>query len=389
MAINVSADPIILTVVVYSTRSTFPPTPRDPLLDQTFNCQADLDNPNIPEVIVSLLGDWSNLGTTADFIGITLSQLGSFIKGVVVDASPISITIGFKSADVVTEISRRNWLKWSNIGNLDFTIGRDNIAGERPIDWRGWIYEIRKLGNKAAAYGENGVSFLVPVGNSYQLQTVYRVGLYSAGAVTGTEALHFFIDKNGQLWKLGETLELLDYSEFFSSMGDLVMSYDTKNDLIYICDGTYGFIYSIKSKSLGKGPVNITGVGLRDDTLYVASSGADAIVTPTFEICTDIYDMGTRKHKTIKSIEVGTDLTEDMQASIDYRISNKLAFSDIGWHPVTLDGVAYMACYGLEFRFKLRVANYEYFEIDYLNINGFIHNYSYTEHTLRSGFEQR
>ena len=110
---------------------------------------------------------------------------------------------------------------------------------------------------------------------------------------------------------------------------------------------------------------------------------------PAFEICTDIYDLGTRKFKTIRSVEVGTDLTENMEASIDYRVSNKIPFSNIGWHPVTLEGVAHMVCYGLEFRFRLRVQNYEYFEIDYLKLNGLIHNYSYTEHKLHSISERR
>jgi hypothetical protein len=387
MAISVTADPIEISLSIYSTRSTYPPAPVNPLLNQDFDCNEDSDNPDIPEISLGLTGVWLNKGIVADPITITLSIPSIFVPGILIDASPISIEASFKDADIVTEVTRKNWIKWSGIGNIDFTIGRDNVAGERPLDWPGWIYDLRKLGNKVIAYGENGVSILTPSDKYYGLETIYRIGLHSPQAVTGTDAVHYFIDRKGQLWKLEKTLELLDYSEFFSTLGDLIMSYDVENDLIYICDGTSGYIYSPKSRSLGSGPVNVTGIGTKDGALYVASAGT--ILTPTFELCTDIYDMGTRRFKTIQSIDVGTDLTETMEASIDYRVSNRVAFSSLNWTPVSLEGVAPLYCYGLEFRFRLRVQTYEYFELDYFKINGLIHNYSYTEHMLRSGFEQR
>lgn len=406
MSIDVTADPIVTTATIlgtdefwiavgtpintstslYAVRSQFPYAAINPALDMEFDCQLDYDNPDILEVIVTLTGGWFNVSVIADPIDVLASQQGEWIDGLLMDADPIVVTVSFKDADILLEVAKKNWIKWSDIGSLDFTIGRANVAGERPLDWAGWIYDVRKLGSKVVAYGENGVSILKPADKYYGLETVSRLGLYSFGAVTGTDKIHYFIDSKGQLWELGETLTLLDYSEFFSLMSDLIMSY-VENGVIYICDGTIGYVYSPLDKSLGSGPVNITGVGSKDGNLYLTSPAAVEI--PTFEICTDIYDMGTRKFKTIRSIEVGTDLTENMEASIDFRVSNKVSFSDIGWHPVTLEGVSTMYCYGLEFRFKLRVQTYEYFELDYLKINGLVHNYSYTEHTLRSISEQR
>lgn len=402
MAIDVMADPIEITATIlgtdefwiavgtpieistslYAVRSQFPYAPINPSLNQEFDCQLDSDNPEIPEVVATLTGEWFNLCLWADPIEVTALPIGEWIVGMLVDVDPIVITTSFKDADILLEATKKNWVKWSDIGNLDFTIGRANVAGERPLDWSGWVYDIRKLGDKVVAYGENGVSILKPADKYYGLETVSKLGLYSAEASTGTDKTHYFIDSKGRLWEFGETLTLLDYSEYFSLMSNLVMSYDIENNVIYICDGTIGYAYSPIDKSLGSGPINVTGIGSKDGNLYLTSP--TTIETPTFELCTDIYDMGTRKFKTIRSIEVGTDLTENMQASIDYRVSNKVAFSDIGWHPVTLEGVSYMTCYGLEFRFKLRVQTYEYFELDYLKINGLVHNYSYTEHTLRS-----
>lgn len=384
MAIDITADPAIITLSLYSTRSQFPPLPRDPTKDLTLDCQV-LDN--LPEVLVTALGDWLNINILADPIEITVTLEGRFPEGFTITSDPVIVTVSPQEATILLEAIKKNWIKWSGVGSLDFTIGQDNVAGERPLDWKGWIYEIKKLDNKLIVYGENGVSILTPHDKFYGLTTIRSVGIYSSRAVAGTDQVHFFIDKLGQLYRFEKELELLDYSEFFSTMNTLVMSYDMQNDLLYICDGIQGYIYSHRSRSLGAGPVNITGIGSQDGMLLVTSAGA--ITTPTFEICTDIYDLGTRKFKTIRSIEVGTDLTENMEASIDYRVSNKVVFSNIGWHPVTSDGVAYMTCYGLEFRFRLRVANYEYFELDYLKLNGLIHNYSYTEHKLRSVSERR
>jgi len=402
MAINVYSVPIDITLSVLGTpgfwyvdaaaieisfevqgiRTIWPPALRDPTLDQ----ELDLTGSELG-ISISIHGDWLNVGILADPIEVSVAPVGDFVSGVLVIADPVPIVFVIQDADIVLETTRKNWLKWSDIGSLDFTIGMSNVAGERPLDWSGWIYEIKKLENKVAVYGENGVSILTPTNKYYGLATIHRTGLYSQRSVVGTDEVHYFIDKNGQMWRLKDDLMLLDYSEFFSLMSDIVMSYDVLNNLIYICDGTYGYIYSPRTNSLGGGPVNITGVGTKDGELYVTSAGELAI--PTFELWTDIYDMGTRKFKTIRSIEVGTDLTENMEASINYRVSNRVAFSSLDWCPVTLEGVSSLPCYGLEFRFGLRVLNYEYFEIDYLKINGLIHNYSYTEHTLHSINERR
>lgn len=382
MAIDVTADPIVLTFDIYVTLSKWPPTERNFALDQTFDCRAE---DAIPEILVSLEGEWFRKCIVADPIVITLTQLGSLpgsTTGFIVAADPIEITVILKAAhsyiQTYTEALKSNWIRWSDVGHLNFTINRSNVAGERRTDWAGWIYDIKKLGDKVIVYGENGVSILTPSGNTYGLSTVHRIGLKSKQAVTGNDSTHFFIDNKGQLYSLSDSLQKLDYSEYLSVMSSPVMSYDTENELIYICDGTYGYVYSVGDKSLGKGPINLTGISSQGGTLYAVAPAT--IATPTFEICTDIYDLGTRNFKTVYSIEVGTDLTEYLQASVDFRVSNKGSFTTLGWHLVNPSGVAYIPCYGVEFRFRLKALSYEYFEIDYLTINGFINDYSHTKH---------
>jgi len=380
--IDVVADPIVVTIEQRGSWSAFPPAPVNISLNL-----AGVADPIL--VTVSVHGTWLNFGHIADPIVVIISQhgddvLGNLWSGLI----SITVTIGagqdLSGADLpsvpvmITAPPKSNWVKWSNIGHLDFTIWRDNIAGERPVDWKGWIYAIKKLESKVVVYGQNGVSILSPVGNVYGLQTIHPIGLRGKQAVCGSEFEHFFVDKNGRLFRHADKLDRLDYSEYLNTLAaSVVLSYDIENGLVYICDGTSGYVYSITDKSLGKGPGNVTGVGSQDGTLLVTSPAA--IVIPTFELCTDIYDLGSRKYKTLKSIEIGTDETLDLWATVDFRLDRREDFTTLAWRKVNPSGIAYIPCFGTEFRFRLKMLTYAYFELDYIKVNGVIHGYSYLD----------
>lgn len=311
---------------------------------------------------------------TRSFLSDSVSRLGvgsySLIKSVVFVSDNAISRIQIRSrGDIYAELCKANWVKWSDIGSLNFTISKSNVAGERPLDWKGFVYHLKKLKSKVVAYGQGGVSFLIPVDNVYSLQTIYRVGVKNKGAVAGNEDIHFFVDSLNQLWKLDQDLERLDYSEYISNMTDsIILSYDIENRLLYICDGIVGYVYGVDTKSLGLGPANITGIG----SLYIVSS--DNIEIPLFEICTDIYDFGTRKSKTIQSVEVGSNLTNHLYVSVDYRTNHQSDFKQISWFLVNPDGKAYPKCYGVEFRFRIKSLIYEQFKLDYIRVKGYIND---------------
>lgn len=372
--ITIFADPIEIIVTQRpSAFSSWPAAPRNPDLDQTFYCSGSDQQGNwdqgIIDLAVSLEGSWLNQTIFADPIEILVSQEGDYVGGVLVDSDPINIAVSIHSYGAIVEMVKTNWLKWSAIGNLDFTIDKTNVAGERPLDWKGWIYSIRKLGSKVVVYGENGVSVLTPAGNIYGLQTIYRIGLKGKGAVSGDDSVHYFVDNLGQFWRFSEGLEKLDYSEYLSGMlGSLILSWDAANKLLYICDGSQGYVFSQDSGSLGAGPVNVTGIDSQSGILYVVSPATIAI--PTFEICTDIYDLGTRKGKNIYCLEIGTDLAGTLQAAIDYRLDKGAEFVTTPWQAVDERGIAYIPVGGREFRFRVKADALEYFELDYLIVSG-------------------
>ena len=344
----------------------------DHSLDITFNCNGFDANGDPYKGVFFAYATISGEIPFVDFettLTATASISGTAIWGSTNEAALTSYA-SF-SGDLLLENLKNNWVKWSNIGDLDFTVGKDNVAGERPMDWKGWLYAVKKLGGKSVAYGSNGVSLLIPHGVYYELKTIYRLGLKSKQAIAGDDKIHFFIDVEDQLFSLGEEFKKLDYSEYLSVLTDPVMSYDIENGLVYICDGTYGFVYSPSDESLGTGPINITGISSQGGTLYVASPAA--ITTPAFEICTDIYDLKSRNTKTVVSIEYGTNVTTALYASIDHRMDIDDSFTQTPWYQVSGRGTVWITTFGREFRLRLKTLEYEYFELDYIRVNGVKH----------------
>jgi hypothetical protein len=370
---DIYVDPIELTL---SSKHVFhynPPAPVNPGLDRTWTFE------DLPiEITLSIQGQNQYAGILVDPIEIIITPVHSqFSEGQTIEVDPIDLVIVPTFDDILKSFDRCNFIKWSKVGRFDFTIDESNEAGERPVDWNGCIWHVAKLGSAVGVYGTNGVTLLKPSGVNWGMDTIYRIGLKNKGAFAGSESRHFFVDNLGQLFQVDETLTRLDYSEFISRMSTVILSLDIEKNLLYICDGTLGFVYSIESKSFGEGPVNVTGFGAQSGNIYVVSYGD--IITPKLEICTDIYDFETRRQKTIKSIEIGTDSTQFLYASLDYRTSYKDDFKQIGWFLVNPDGKAYPKCYGVEFRFRIKSLIYEYLEIDYLKVRGHIHGFSYLD----------
>ena len=359
--------------------STIVPRERDPALDITFNCVGTSAQGVAEQGVLifntSQEGEWAAVTVSASSLATSMTILGDYLGDMAVSGL-LTLTLSLLPSGTIPFIAatKKNWIQWSEVGNLDFTVGRGNVAGERPLDWSGYIYAAKKLMNKFVVYGENGVSILTPAGIAFGLNTVHRIGLKGKHAVTGDDTKHFFINHDGQLWKISEGLKLLDYAEYLSEMNDnLVMSYDNLNNLIYICDGSVGYVYDIVADSLGRCSPNITGIGYQSGVQYVTAPSA--ITTDPFEICTDTYDLGNRVGKTIYSLEFGVDLSTDLYAAIDYRRSKSDSFTQTPWYTVSSTGKVFITAWGREFRIRAKTLSYESFDLDYIKVNGVANAY--------------
>ena len=378
---EIEASPINVTMWPVGAMTVFPPSVINPALNIYFE-SASID------VTLEVLGSWPYVNVSVDSVDILTLIYGTILIGEVLSSTSLIeliVSLGLPEINLVG--SKTNWVKWSNIGNLDFELWKDNVAGERPLDWAGWVYSIRKLGNKVIVYGDGGISMLAPSGNAFGLLPIHKVGLKGKQAIAGDDKIQYFVDAIGKLQRLLEVPqksslfeqsivpEELDYSEYLSNMTNPILSWDALNKLLYICDGTSGYIYSQDSNSLGSGPANITGIGLRNNEAYIVSPST--IENPIFEICTDIYDMGSRKNKTITTIELGTDVIGDLWVTLDYRKNKAEEFKTLTWHRVSPNGVTNIPCFGVEFRIRVKRTTYAYFELDYIRVNGIVHDYAF------------
>ena len=271
-------------------------------------------------------------------------------------------------ADIYTISKSSNLIKWSDIGNLDFSINVSNVAGERYMSWGGAVYAIKKLGKSLIVYGSNGISLMYPYETSWGLLDISPLGITSQQAVAGNDKIHFFITPDGSLWKLEKEPEKIGYQEYLNSMNSPVLTMDVEKQLLYICDGTLGYVYNILDNCLGSGPTTISGFGYSQGVSYFG--GSSNIEIPSFELWTDIIDFGTREMKTLHSISFGINIEIDLQASLEFRRNKSLDFTRLPWQTVSPKGDTFILCHGQEFRVGMKTNSYESFEIDYIQIDG-------------------
>ena len=351
-----------------------------------FNCleYSDSGDPNqgVIEITLTPSGDWFNKTFAYQpVISLSVSVEDTFNPDqYLITTSPIEITLTVKAVEdftFITVSSWHNWIWWSKIGELDFSLDATNEAGSMPMGFNGNIYNILKLGRVAVVYGAEGIAQMSPSNEFWGFEPVFNLGTKSALSSCGNEKSHWFIDTTGVMWSYSGQLTRIGFEEFFSEMGTISMNLFESEQLIYICDDSIGYVYSIKDNSLGEGPDNISGAMMYSGSPYVVAP--DYIQIPLFELCTDIYDMGTRKEKTVFGIEVGVDADVSLQASCDFRTAHMDIFKSLPWFNVTQRGQAFFNCYGVEFRFRLRALNYEEFDLDYLKVNGVIHGFSFLD----------
>jgi len=381
--INVTADTLAFATRIIGLHTTYPPTPRNPTLDWTFDClglgQYEPLNQGVIAFNFEQSGSWLNETIWDDTtLAFALVISGDDVFGNVVSAEILAFDTSI-DGEVIIEMAKTSWVKWSKIGYIDFDINESNSAGERPMEWVGSIYDILKHDDQIVIYGGNGISTMKPIGNNWKYKTLSRIGTKGRNAQISNSSYstHWFIDANGHLYEFGDKIIKFDYSEFLSKMTGPVMSLDETNELLYICDGTYGYVYSYTDKSFGQCSPYITGYGFKDGSAIV--TGSDIIVTPDIGFTTDIYDCGTRKEKTIFNIEINTEVTEEMEACIYYRNNHKDSFTQTPWSKFTHRGICYLPCYGIEFMFGFRMITSASIHIDQFKINGVIHGFSFLD----------
>ena len=301
------------------------------------------------------------------------------LQGKAITSKPIFSSNGINllvrvrlSASPIIQYDRTNWVAWSKIGESSFVLDRVNDAGLRPMIWAGYVFNVLQLGNNAIIYGTNGVCEMYPSTVSgpetfatYGFKDIMLDGVKSKNAMCGDSTVHYFISRRDQLWRLTPRgPEFLDYQEFLEGMMNPSMHYDSRYHRVLISDPDMGLCYSMSG--MGGGYPNLTGYAYVDSLLQVCSPGEIPLVP--LELTTEIMDFNYRGLKTIQSVHVGTDVPITLQVAIDYRYDKGQPFKSTPWITCNFEGGAVIPCTGLEHRIKVRAKTYNYFAVDYLNV---------------------
>jgi hypothetical protein len=325
-------------------------------------------------------GDFFGTFHTATTLAYAVGLSGIFARGQAVTTGT-TLDYGYRlRAEQGTLEAQDAWIYWSDIGNLDFTINRSNVAGKMPLKHAGFVYQLRQLDNSVIAYCANGIVQLNPKENIWGSKSLLPIGLIGRDAQAGlvNNSMHWFIDESGKLWEISQAaLKPIGYQEFFSAMTNPVMSLDEKNELIYICDGTYGYVYSYKYQQLASGPTNVSSISLYSGDLYLYAPAT--VVVPAGSFSTSILDFGTRNKKTLFQMEIGCNLASAVTGKISFRLDKSQAFSETPTATFTPHGIAYLPCFGREFILHLTVATREVFHLDWFKVSGVIHGFNFLD----------
>jgi len=182
---------------------------------------------------------------------------------------------------------------------------------------------------------------------TYAVVETLGFGVPSRGAVTGDVNQHYFVDKEGSLWRLGADvkMERLGYKEYISTLtGTVIMAYDDHEGDAYICDATYGYMYG--GDGLSELPYLVTScVWDRGATqaIYKALSDDDISVQSNWT------DMGLRTVKTVKGVQIGGDHPDQYSVSLYARMHAGDTPITVGPVSVGADGMADVRATGVEF----------------------------------------
>jgi len=251
-----------------------------------------------------------------------------------------------------------------------------NDTGAVPMRWPGQVVRLQPLDKAAVAYCEDGVAALIPhVEPTPTLgeQRLTDAGIHGRAAAGGDQYTQLYVDKAGYVRRIGAGLkvDMLDAHEWFETLSDITVAYDSARNEFHVAGTSGGTIYSYCLTETGwcETPRCTTSVAVIDGVAQGVTEASDR--WSDFRAVTDTLDMGTRAMKTVTEIEIGLSSGSNvMTVQLDYKLDR----ADTDWRPgapLTLrgKGVAHTMTTGVEFRLVITAAAYSTVEIDYIRFH--------------------
>lgn len=324
----------------------------------------------------------------ADFYGTIIGTNGYVVfwynpdtavweQKVINDAFPLFNTLLNFNGQLVIGGVKGNWkgldeqsIAWSGIGDVTLEPNQGNVIGNRPMPFTGNVFKLLPLGKGYMVYGYGGIGYVYPADIMLGFKHLASFGIMSRDAVAGSADEHVFIDENGSMFSINAELKLteLGYEEFFSPMvsNSPIIVYDDRNKEWHVSDTEKSFLLS--ADGLAEVYQRISS-GCFTQGGFIGSSAFEGVeYAEDAYLITDTYDMRNRAQKTITAVELGGDYPNAIKVMVQFRNSTREAFRNSKEVFANQEGVAYVICSGVEFRFKVIFSDYQNINLDYITV---------------------
>jgi hypothetical protein len=234
------------------------------------------------------------------------------------------------------------------------------------------------LGEHMVCYSKRGISAVL---SDDTVRKITDVGVLGADTVIATNAGHIFMCNNGQLWTIGQDLQLtwLDYTPTWESDNfaalvtdaatkPVVFCHDPVDDEIYIGNGDIS--YNLSKLGLSKAWNCYTSIGQDGGNTkgyYVDLSPVDGLA----HVITSVTDLGTTARKTVHSVEVGHVGCTNVKLRLQYR-DDTGGYVASDWLIPSAGQFLVPKIDAVQFRFELKFTPGTGARIDYMNVNWYL-----------------
>jgi len=192
---------------------------------------------------------------------------------------------------------------------------------------QGAIVRVEPLGDRLIIYTTRGLYHAYPREDggfsSFEFLDVPAISYQQRAAICNTGSTHYFIDRQGQLWKMHVNAgpNLLGYQDLISPLLDdtyLRLSYDAKNDLLHITGNSTG--YTLHGDGMCKNSQLPRQIFNGYSDVYGVYGGSNAT---TFSLTSHPSDILRRAQKHIHSVELAYRDLSNIKVALDIKYNSE------------------------------------------------------------------
>ena len=245
------------------------------------------------------------------------------------------------------------------------------------------VYRVLPLGNGVMVYCSDKIFYMKAVSipePTFGIVPVADFGIPSTFCAEGDEHEHLIVDSSKDLWRVkeGPKLERLGYKEFIGVMsGTIVISKNPNYGDYYISNGSTTYLLS--PFGLSKWFQYPTSLVWEDSNKRLI--GPIAVASDvSASMASDVHDFGVRSIKTITGMETGGS-GQVLTGNVDYKYKvTDATFTSSRFKTANNLGVITPLVSGVDFKFRVKGADYTKFDLDYLTIR-----YKYVDKRMLRG----